>query len=810
MKSGFSMRFNLWTVIGAMGLLGMALAMATGYTYRDLTLERQRGALLEMIQYKTKDLFGNLESTSFKLGIDMQHEAGFRAAFTARDQDVLEQFLDTEFHRYFGTAGVVKLEKLYVFDANFQLLSESTDPAGLPVTIGKPLCNDLVERAGQRQGAERLKPISALCLHNGMPHYAVLAPVGGLRANGYIQVIADPAYSLLRLESELGMPLKLQSAGGKTLYQSPKWPANAEMSQHLTADFAIKAGSNGTAMVASMASDMTSLYQDLARARNMMLLIAGAATLLTGFLALLIMQKSTLRPLNSLIAQIRRVLHDRNSLGEQVSISGTAEIRELAASFNTMTVELKDLYDTMEKLAFSDALTGLPNRTLFNDRVHQLILISQRQNSPFAMLMMDLNRFKQVNDTLGHAVGDELLQQVAQRLLAAVRQSDTLTRLKEDSTLARLGGDEFAAILPMVTSIENTAVVAMRLRDAMEMPFDIAGKHFTVGISIGIAMFPTDGADAITLMRHADMAMYEAKRSQKGLCFYNSADDEATIFELTFEADLRSALEQGELEPYFQPKVAVSSGAVCGAEALLRWQHPRKGFIAPDAFIPLAEQTGLIQPLTEWVIDKALEQCALWHRGGFPLPVSVNLSTHSLVNRQIIDDVAHALQKWNVAPSSLCLELTESAVMSEPERALDILRELDAMGVSLSIDDFGTGYSSLSYLKQLPVDELKIDKSFVIGMDKGNDDSVIVRSTIELAHNLHLSVVAEGVETQQMRDQLASLGCDVLQGYLFSRPIPAIEFFRHLSEGKWHIHVPGQPRAAGGARMHYAQPAADL
>lgn len=792
MKIRISMHTSLWLTIAVMGLLAMGLAITTGNTYRELALERQRAALSDLIKLKTGDLLKSLETSSSKLGIDMQREQAFRDAFEARDRDTVIYFLNNEFHRFFETAGILKLEKLYVFDTNYSLISESTDTDGFAVTGNSVICADLVHAASQRKGPDRLKTLSSLCQYEGKPHFAVLTPIGGLHAVGYIEIVTNPTPALVRLEPELGMPLKISALDGTALYTSPQWPSNREIDNFLVADHKVKASPDKIALVASMVSDMKSLHEDLVHARNAVLVIAGAATLLTGLLALFLMQRTTLRPLDKLAKQIHRVLEDRSNLGEQVSVSGTAEIRELANSFNTMTTELKDLYDTLDKLAFSDTLTGLPNRSLFNDRVHQILLICERQNIRFALLMMDLNRFKQVNDSLGHSVGDELLQQVAIRLSGALRKSDSLTRVREDSMLARLGGDEFAALLPMINTSDNATAAVTRLQNAMDKPFDISGNHFNVGISIGIAMYPDDGNDATTLMRHADMAMYEAKRSQKGFSFYDNTEDESTIFQLTFEADLRTALEYDELEPYFQPKISSETGAVCGAEALLRWQHPRKGFISPDTFIPLAEQTGIIQPLTEWVLDKALEQCALWHRSGFPITVSVNLSTHNLKNRKIVDFVSNSLKKWSLNPGSLCMELTESAVMTEPELALEILKELDAMGVSLSIDDFGTGYSSLSYLQQLPVDELKIDKSFVIKMGEGSNDDVIVRSTIDLAHNMKLQVVAEGVETQYAVNHLTSLGCDVMQGYFFSRPIPAIEFFRHLTEGKWRVHPPQQ------------------
>jgi diguanylate cyclase (GGDEF)-like protein len=788
MKIRFSMNASLWLTIVMMGLLGMALAITTGNTYRELMLEQQRAALADLIKLKTGDLLENLKISSAKLGIDMQREPAFRDAFEARDQNKIVSFLNNEFHRYFETAGILKLEKLYVFDLNYSLISESTAAEGVATSGNPVICADLVQSASQRKGADRLKTLSTACLFKGKPHFAVLTPIGGLHVIGYIAVVTDPSFTLARLEPELGLPLKISALAGTTLYASAKWPSNQETGSFLIANHAVESNTGKTVLQATMASDMKSLNDDLGHARNVVLIAAGIATLLTGILALFLLQRTAVRPLKKLAGQIRRVLDDRSNLGEQVSVSGIAEVHDLASNFNTMTAELKALYDKLDTMAFRDDLTGLPNRSLFNDRVQQIILICERQEIRFALLMMDLNRFKQVNDSLGHSVGDELLQQVAARLLSALRKSDSLMYVQEDSMLARLGGDEFAVLLPMVSTAENTSTVANRLQKSMDESFNISSKQFNIGISIGIAMYPDDGEDTSTLMRHADIAMYQAKRSQRGFAFYDSADEESSIFQLTFESDLRSALENDELEPYFQPKISCVTGAVCGAETLLRWQHPGKGLVMPDTFIPLAEQTGLMQQLTAWVIDKSLEQCAVWHRAGFPLPVSVNLSPYNLRNREVVDFVLQALKKWDLRPASLCLEITEGAVMENAEQALAILKELDAIGVSMSIDDFGTGYSSLSYLQQLPVDELKIDKSFVIRMGEGSNDDVIIRSTIDLAHNMKLQVVAEGVETQEVADHLKLLGCDVMQGYFFSRPVPAIEFFCQLSEGKWRTH----------------------
>jgi len=783
MKTRFSMRTSVWLAIVLMGVLGMALALATGGVYRELALDNQRSALANLINLKVHDLLDGLEEKSRELSTDLHREPTFRAVFDARDREAVSKLLDSQFHRYYQTANVIKLEKLYAFDAEYSLFAESSEGSSA-IDKGEVVCGDLMRRARLRRGADHLKMLSELCLSGGRLYQAVVVPIGGLRPVGFLVVISDPAHSLIPLGAALGMPLRLARADGGEVYRSPAWPGADAFDKVLVADYVLKTKAMEDALTVSMATDLKPLAAKLREARNIVLLVAGIVTLLAVFGALVVMQKTALQPLRSLMRQIQLVIKDRSHLGEPVSVAGNIEISELARDFNTLTAELKALYGTLEKMAFSDPLTGLPNRALFNDRVDQIIAISERQQTRFALFMMDLDRFKQVNDTLGHSIGDKLLQQVAQRLQGALRKSDTIARLN-DETLARLGGDEFAAVLPMVGSGDYAGLAAKRIMSEMLQPFVIESHYFNVGISIGIAIYPDNGADADTLMRRADVAMYQAKQNQRGIAFYDSEQDRHSVFQLKLEPELRAALESDALQLYFQPKIDMAGGKICGAEALLRWNHPEQGFIPPDAFIPIAEQTGLIEPLTRWVLNKALEQCSQWHDAGFPLSVAVNLSARSLHNTNIIDHVAQALVNWDVSPRYLYLELTESAIMADPERAMELLTRLHNMGVVLSVDDFGTGYSSLAYLKKLPVDEIKIDKSFVMDMNRDSNDSVIVRSTIDLAHNMSLKVVAEGVEDMDILQQLTSLRCDIVQGYFLSRPLPPEEFMRRLTELQW-------------------------
>ena len=427
------------------------------------------------------------------------------------------------------------------------------------------------------------------------------------------------------------------------------------------------------------------------------------------------------------------------------------------------TTELEDKSLALEHQTLHDGLTGLPNRSLLMERALQSLQFANRDEFPCSLLMLDLNRFKEVNDALGHHVGDFLLQEVARRLKSCLRASDTL---------ARLGGDEFAIVLPTLGE-KQVEVITRILLDVLNKPFELANKKLYVGGSIGIAFYPKHGEDAAHLMQRADVAMYHAKRNRLGFSIYSQEIDSYTQERLSLREELSLAIERKELIAYYQPKVAVHGDAPPALEALVRWPHPVHGIISPDRFIPLAEECGLINPLTLHVLEIATAQCGEWRKQGLEVSVSVNLSAHNLREKVLAERVADNIRKNDLPAGSLVLEITESMLMEDPLRAVKLLKDLQNMGVESSIDDFGTGYSSLSYLRQLPVDEIKIDRSFVMNMRKNESDEVIVRAIIDLAHNLGLRVVAEGAEEQEDWDMLASFDCDIIQGYLISRPMAA-------------------------------------
>jgi len=453
--------------------------------------------------------------------------------------------------------------------------------------------------------------------------------------------------------------------------------------------------------------------------------------------------------------------------------------------------ELKAKTEALEHQALHDALTDLPNRTLLHERLHQAIREGRRDDKKLALLMMDLDRFKEINDTLGHHFGDLLLMQVSRRLLDVLRGSDTV---------ARLGGDEFA-VLAVVSDEEDAAGVAEKVREVIDKEFFVEDHILSIGISIGIAMFPRDGDDVHTLIQKADVAMYMAKQTNSGYALYDLQQDPHSLNRLTLIAELRHAIEFNELELYYQPKVDLKTRRVSAVEALVRWRHPRRGLVEPDLFIPIAEQTGLIKQLTHWVLTEAVQQIGQWRKGGIPIDMAVNLSAFNLHDIQLPTFVRSLVEAWEVDPSWLVLEITESAIMSNPSNAMEILGQLDEMGVSLSVDDFGTGYSSLGHLKQLPVDEIKVDRSFVMEMAENENDAVIVRATIDLAHNLGLKVIAEGVETEDVLQMLKVLNCDMVQGYFVSRPLSRDDFMQWLKDSPWGIKRQQSQQPVGRAEL---------
>ena len=432
------------------------------------------------------------------------------------------------------------------------------------------------------------------------------------------------------------------------------------------------------------------------------------------------------------------------------------------------TEKLEAANRQLRHLATHDALTGLPNRVLLDDRLTQAVAHANRDGQPFALLAVDLDRFKLINDSLGHRAGDIVLDEVSRRLSSVVRDIDTV---------ARTGGDEFIIVISPSSAPEDAVAIARRARDALRAPMRVSGVELHVTCSVGVACYPTDANSADSLIARADAAMYCAKqRGRNNVQCFAQGMDAVTVGRVSLESDLHAAIEAGQFELHYQPKPDTQSGDVHSAEALIRWRHPQRGLIVPDQFIPLAEECGLINEIGAWVLREACRQCAEWQRSGLPaLRVAVNVAATQFKRGDLLDVIRGALEGAGLEARFLEIELTESAVMTNPEESAVILEQLSRMGVIVSVDDFGTGYSSINYLRRFPIDKLKIDRSFVRDLDCEVDAS-IVQAIISLAHSLRLKVVAEGVETPDQLKFLRSLGCDQYQGFHFSPPLPANQF----------------------------------
>lgn len=775
-----SMRTSLGATIVLMGVIGMGLVTVTGEFFRQVAIEAHRVALIDLVRLKAQDLLAQGNAGLEELGLAIQHGAQIGELARQKDTAALQTTLNGQFHQYFVTAGVGKLEKLFILDPDYRQLVHSTEGAA-GATSAHAVCPALLRRAAARTGAARLQSLADLCSNDNTVYQAVLVPVGGLRVAGYLLVLADPIYLLRDLESALEMPMELRDAAGREVYRSARWAELEMLGTTVQLRHEITDVEGITALRVGVIADVSPFYLGLARQRDLVLLVASIATLLAVALALWLLQRTMLQPLQVLTRQLQLLRKDKRHLGEHVAVGGNREIRQLAWDFNKMTSELRGLYTKLETLAYVDPVTKLANRAHFHDMLQNHAQIACDRRLRFALFLIDVERFKAVNDSLGHEVGDQLLTELGTRLEQVLRKSDITTHLSRDVLrdlaqrgygVARLGGDEFAILLPQISGAEQARIVADKLLDVMAQPFELGGNSFNIQVHIGIVLAPDHGNDPSGLLRRADVAVAEAKRTGKGFHIYDVKDDQHRLFQLGLERELRQALAADALELYYQPQLTLDTAHVHGVEALLRWNHPERGFISPEIFIPLAEQSGLIQPLTDWVLERAAAFGARMRAQGKPINVAVNLSARCLQDRGLRLTVESVLSHTGLPPEHLVLEITESAVMADPGRAMTILTGLHSMGLMLSIDDFGTGYSSMAYLKRLPVGEIKIDRSFVMEMKTGNSDQLIVRAIVDLAHNLRLRCVAEGVETEAAWHGLSALGCDLAQGYFMAKPMP--------------------------------------
>ncbi|MDH5257133.1 MAG: EAL domain-containing protein [Gammaproteobacteria bacterium] len=513
---------------------------------------------------------------------------------------------------------------------------------------------------------------------------------------------------------------------------------------------------NGTVRAAGV-SDVR-FFSKVASKQTQIIWIVGLCAIFIVVLILLITESLVLRPIATIVSAMK--LDSFGKIARPINHVGTKETQDLIDTFTKMQSEVLSRQQELEHKALHDELTSLPNRTLLNDRIEQAIYYANRSGNRFALLILDLDRFKEINDTLGHHIGDLLLIEMSNRIKEELRQSDTI---------ARLGGDEFAIVLSGCDKDEVYATIN-RISNAISAPVTIQDMQLHIESSIGMATYPEHGIDTFSLLSHADVAMYFAKRNNLSFSEYNASEDKYTLRRLSLFGSLKEAIEKNEITLHYQPLISVNDKTIISVEALVRWDHSELGRIPSEELVTIAEQSGLITPLTEWVLNEGIEQCAQWYKQGFNISVAINLSVLNLHDSSLTERISRLLAKHKIAPRLLTLEITETAMMTNPKNAMKTLNKLNDMGLTLAIDDFGTGFSSLSYLKQLPVKKLKIDKSFVLNLLENESDGVIVKSTIELAHNLGIEVIAEGIESEAVFNQLAEWNCDIAQGFFISKP----------------------------------------
>lgn len=762
------------TVIFMMGLLVVAFTILTGEVYRELIFDNQKNAFSRLAHSKVDELLNDIIRQTTQLGLSIQSDSKFKNAFRQRNNKKIQLLLNENFHRAFVTLNILELKKLQVYNTDLQLITESGE--GDSKFDLQQACPALKEKILGRTGSNTIKPISELCIQASEPRLTSIVPVGGLRLKGYLLITVDPVKNLSAVTSKLVTPLQILSQNGSILFQSSDWKAPVEVQHSPISTFQLHS-SNGPVLEFRFSPDIDALINKLSMTRLYLLFAALSVTLVTIYISLALLRKHTLGPLTQLARHMKNVMDNKDHLSDTVEPRGNTEIYQLTNNLNTMSKQLHAMYNTLENMAYTDSLTRMHNRAYLYEKLQHAARRATDDGSGFALFMMDLNRFKFINDTLGHHIGDLILQEVALRLDQCLR---------DDDTAARLGGDEFAVMLPSIDSNTEALKLAKKIIHSLCENIIIDDHKLNIEVSIGIVLCPTDSTDIHALMKHADIAMYHCKQNNLNYAFYDSSMNNETLLEFTMEPKLRDAISADKLELFYQPKIELDSKTITGVEALLRWNDSELGYVSPEIFIPLAEKTGLIHMLTEWVLDTACQQSTEWHASGIDIDISVNLSSLSLNENHIIDMLDGLNRKYTSLPANwLTLELTESTIMSDPEHALEILTKIDSMNIRLSIDDFGTGYSSLSYLKQLPVDEIKIDKSFVISMLDDNNDATIVKSTIDLAHNMGLRVVAEGIESENIWQRLLEMKCDLAQGFYMCKPSAAADLTQWFASSEY-------------------------
>jgi len=734
-----------------LGGISAATVFVNARTYRDLAFDFQRQYMTQMVAAESANILAEEDRNARNIGQRIQSRDDFRQAFNKGDAAAITAVLDAQYREAPATSGLADVIALYVFDSEARLLALASRLDTAAVAGREPLlCPGLITKARVRADSLRDKPLYELCLHDELPYLASLVPIDESAVGGYLQVVSDPIPQLLRIGHRLKMPVQISRTDGEVIHTASAWVA-VHTSHEVMSEYVLTANNSRPALKILAQRNADGLVMQIEKTNNRLLFVVGLIILATVALALLMVKFSVLNPLRDISYQFR--------VSRKRDASATDSLPEPAepVSFHA----LGQLYETLHDMAIRDPLTGTYNRALLEDRLKQVIAEHRRTPGKAAILLIDLVRFKYVNDLLGHHAGDLLLKEVVVRIGHVLRESDTL---------ARLGGDEFVIILPD-TDAEQATQVAEKIIQSMTPEFAVEQNRLSTSVSIGIAMMPEHGDDVETLLRNADYAMYSTKQDRRGYAIYDPATrDDIIVDRMQLDGMLNEDIARNDLFLVYQPVIEFGSHRISYLEALVRWRQPDGRVLMPGDFVHVAERSGLIRQLSEWIIETVCRELAMLQQHNPGMRAGINLSMYNLHDLNLRQQIEDALSRHRLRPESLLLEITETGMMLDPDQVIETLGELAEMGLSLSIDDFGTGHSSLVYLKRLPVHMLKVDKSFVVDMDSDEDNFSIVRATIDLAHSLGLTVTAEGVETVAVYAQLRGMGCDYYQGYYVGRP----------------------------------------
>ena len=768
-------RWGLSSRIVALSLLLLLVVQAAVFSVVRISIDQSaRRQVAQELQVGERVWRRLLDQNAQKLSQGatvLAADFGFRSAVNSGDIDTIASALENNGARIGATVTAL-------MDTNLSLraVGEGQDAAAL-----RPLLGTLV------QPLSRDPQGSQIAMVGPVPYQFVMVPMKAPVLVGWVLMgfpLGQKQVDDMRDLSDMHLALISQNSGEPArILVSTLSPAALRTLQEMKADVvelpvsgdrlvarSVKLGDGSSGSIRTLLlRSVNEVVAPFRQAQVALAWITAMGVVLFGIGSVFAARRVT-TPLRALVGATQRL--GRGQYDTQMEhMDRHDEIGGLAKAFDSMRISIGAQQSEIRKLAYWDRLTGLPNRARFREAVQREVAsqgaVSEMGKGTLAVVMLDIDRFKHVNDVLGYSFGDLLLIAVAKRL--------TQQDLRMGDMVARLGGDEFAVLLTH-SDADSALGVAQRIAKSFELPLAFEDQTVDLSASIGIACWPAHADDADTLLSRAEVAMYAAKAKTTVMQLYHPALDSSSSQTLSLLTQLRRAVEQGELRLFLQPKIALADSVVVAAEALVRWQHPERGLVPPLEFIPFAEQTGFVRQLTLWMFHEAARLWGGLQHGATPVRIAINLSTRDLMDLDFPTRLEEILAKHAIGADAFCLEITESAIMDDPQRAQGTLARLSEMGFKLSIDDFGTGYSSLAYLKRLPVDELKIDKSFVMNMEKDEDDAKIVRSTIDLAHNLGLTVVAEGVENGLIWSKLKELSCDEAQGYYMSKPLPAIEF----------------------------------